>query len=375
MTLPTLYKRTATKAIQEWTIHTEDGKYWSVSGQQGGQHVTHSPSICKPKNVGKKNETSAEQQAELEARAKWTKKKDEGYSESLDNVDLCRAARVEPMLAKNYKDYVEGLKFPLYSQPKLDGLRCIITKEQAMSRKWKPFVTVGHIQELLTPLFEKYPNIVAFDGEMYSHELKDNFEEIVSIVKQPKATDEDLARARELVQYHIYDYVDKDASLPFTERTANLSNYLTQIDKKSIVCVSTTVAWDQVQLDALWEKCLADGYEGQMIRVPGSVYEHKRTNNLLKRKEFMDAEFEIIGYKEGKGSREGCICLRCKIDDTKEFDSVPKGNVEYLKRLWENREKLIGLTATVKFQGYSQDGVPRFNNTIKFRKDMEEVVF
>ena len=342
----------------------------------GGQFVTHTPSICKPKNVGRKNETSAIAQAELEAKAKWTKKKDEGYSETLEDVDACRVSRVEPMLAKNYKDYVEDLKFPLFSQPKLDGLRCIITRTDAMSRKWKPFVTVGHIQELLAPLFEKYPNIVAFDGEMYSHELKDNFEEIVSIVKQPKATEEDLAKAKEFVQYHIYDYVDTDAGLPFAGRTFNLKDYLAQIKNKSIVRVRTGAASNQGQLDGLWEEYLADGYEGQMVRVPASPYVHNRTNNLLKRKEFMDEEFEIIGYKESKGSREGCICLRCKIDDTKEFDSVPKGNVEYLKMLWENRDVLVGMMATVKFQGYSQDGIPRFNNTIRLRNsEGDEVVF
>ena len=53
------------------------------------------------------------------------------------------------------------------------------------------------------------------------------------------------------------------------------------------------------------------GYEGAMIRVPGSVYENKRAKCLLKYKEFEDAEFEICGYHEGKGDWEGTVIWEC----------------------------------------------------------------
>jgi DNA ligase-1 len=96
----------------------------------------------------------------------------------------------------------------------------------------------------------------------------------------------------------------------------------------------------------------------------------------LKRKDFHDAEYEIVGYKEGKGSREGCIIFRLGMADGKEFDSVPVGGVEYQQRLWNRREDLLGLRATVKYQNLSNDGIPRFNNTVKIRNHkLEEMVF
>ena len=69
-------------------------------------------------NIGKKNETSPEEQAISEATSKWEKKEKTGYTDNITAVDTC-TAYVEPMLAKKYGD-VE-FSFPIYSQPKLDG--------------------------------------------------------------------------------------------------------------------------------------------------------------------------------------------------------------------------------------------------------------
>jgi ATP-dependent DNA ligase len=138
--------------------------------------------------------------------------------------------------------------------------------------------------------------------------------------------------------------------------------------------VNTVSAHNQEELDALYRQYMADGYEGQMIRTWHSLYQHKRTKDLLKRKDFHDGEYEIVGYKEGKGGREGCIILRLAMSDGKEFDSVPVGGIEYLQRLWNRRDDLLGLQATVKYQNLSSDGIPRFNNTVKIRtKNLEEV--
>jgi DNA ligase-1 len=372
--LPTLYKYTSTGAIQEWSIFHEDGSFWTASGQVDGKKVTSAKTSCAGKNVGRKNATTPNEQALREAQARWQKKRDEGYMDDVDALDGAKAGRVDPMLAKNYSDYKDELKFPVYCQPKLDGLRCIITRHGAYSRKWKPFSTLQHIRDALQPIFDKYPTILAFDGEMYSHELKDNFEEIVSIVKQPKATAEDIAKCKQLVQYHIYDYVPTEEYAGLIYKSRDLDLDVALIDAPSCLRrVKTTLAWNQEELDEQYNWCSVDGYEGQMIRTD-APYQQKRTKYLLKRKDFVDEEFLIVGYKEGKGNREGCITLRLTTKDGKEFDSVPLGGVEYLQDLWQKRLQLPGLYATVKYQNLSTDGIPRFNNTIKFRNLMGEDV-
>jgi DNA ligase-1 len=371
--LTTLYKLTSTGATQEWTIFSEGGSFWTVSGQTDGKKVTSAKTSCAGKNVGRKNATTPNEQALREAQARWQKKKDEGYVENINDIDVVDD-RVDPMLAKNYEDYRTEIEFPVYSQPKLDGLRCIVTRQGAFSRKWKPFTTLQHIRDALQPIFDKYPMVQAFDGEMYSHELKDNFEEIVSIVKQPKATAEDIEKCKQMVQYHIYDYVPSNdlADLIFKTRDLDLSVMIPK-DSEYLKLVKTKMIWNREELNEEYQWYMVDGYEGQMIRAD-APYQQKRTKYLLKRKDFVDEEFLIVGYKEGKGNREGCITLRLSTKDGKEFDSVPVGGVEYLQHLWEKRILLPGLYATVKYQNLSTDGIPRFNNTIKFRNAIGEDV-
>jgi len=374
MQLPTLYKITSTGAQQEWTIFVDGPSFYTVSGQTEGKKVTSSPTVCKAKNVGRSNETTPEEQAEQEAKARWQKKRDEGYIEDVDALDGAGAGRYNPMLAKNYDDYKDELVFPVYSQPKLDGLRMIVTRHGAYSRLWKPFSSVmSHIQAALQPLFEKYPEIKAFDGEIYNHSLKDNFEKIVSLAKKTKPTQEDIEEAEDLLEFHIYDYIPDKNTVLFDTRQFHLRHLFSGFRHNAINRVRTILC-SAVDLNAEYDLCLEAGYEGQMIRNPNAPYQHKRTKDLLKRKEFTDGEFKIVGYSEGEGNRAGCIILRLATNEGKEFDSVPKGSIEYQQKLWQNRDRLLGCMATVKYQNLSQEGIPRFNNTIKIRtKDLEEI--
>ena len=373
MELPKLFKITSTGAIQEWQIFVNNNEYHTVSGQVEGKKVTSTPTKCFNKNVGKVNETTPEQQAEIKARAKWQKKRDEGYIEDVDALDGANPLRYNPMLAKDYSDYQDKIKFPVYSQPKLDGLRCVVTRSGTYSREWNEFVTLQHIRDVLQPLFDKYPELLAFDGEVYSHELKDNFEEIVSIVKQPNASAEDIERCKNNIQYHVYDIVTRD-NQNFKQRRADYNLLVREANSQYVCAVTTLCVDDQASLDKAYSEYMADGYEGQMIRTWNSAYQHKRTKDLLKRKDFKEDEFEIVGYKEGKGNREGCIILCCKMSNGKEFDSVPIGGVKYQQRLWARREELLGLLATVKYQNFTRKGLPRCNNTVKIRtRNLEEV--
>lgn len=251
--------------------------------------------------------------------------------------------------------------------------RCIVTRQGAFSRQWKPFATLQYVRDAVQSVFEANPGLIAFDGEMYSHELKDRFEEIVSIVKQPKATAEDLEKCKNNIQYHVYDAVFKEA-YGFGMRINAVTMLLRELSSPYVKRVETARLQNQDDLDAMYQQYMQEGYEGQMIRTPNSKYQHNRTKDLLKRKDFHDAEYEIVGYKEGKGSREGCIILRLAMADGTEFDSVPVGGVEYLQRLWNRRLDILGMRATVKYQNLSSDGVPRFNNTVKIRNhNLEEI--
>ena len=74
MNLPTLYSRTSTGAIQIWTIIVEYDAYRTVHGQLNGRLQTTEWTICKPKNEGKVNATTADEQALKDAKTLWKKK-------------------------------------------------------------------------------------------------------------------------------------------------------------------------------------------------------------------------------------------------------------------------------------------------------------
>ena len=357
--LPLLYSRTATGAIQTWSIETLGNQFRVTSGQQDGKKVVSEWTTCVGMNIGKKNETSPEEQAISEATSKWEKKEKTGYTDDITAVDTC-TTYVEPMLAKKYGD-VE-FSFPIYSQPKLDGMRCICKIDGLWSRTGKKIVSAPHIYEALKHLFVIDPEFI-FDGEIFCDKYKNDFNAIISLAKQTKPTKEDLAKSEASLQYWIYDFPSSVSN--FGKRFDELKAVLPK--HKSIVLVDTFLAKNQEELDSKYSEYLADGQEGQMVRIDGA-YQNKRSKFLLKRKEFVDAEFKILDITEGKGNRSGMFGrARCITDAGVEFEANARGKESFYIDLLENKDKYIGELATIRYQNMTPDGKPRFGVIVAIR--------
>jgi DNA ligase-1 len=369
ITKQTLYKLTSTGAIQEWTIVQDGDQYYTVSGQKDGKMVTSKPTICKPKNVGKKSETSGVQQAISETNSKIKLKLDEGYVYDINDVKVS-AENFSPMLAKEYNKFKHKVKFPCAAQPKFDGVRSNVDLENGqLSREGRPQVSAPHLLEAVKPILTA--NVV-IDGELYNHELKYDFDRIISLARRSKPTAEDLAESARDLQYHVYDIFLKDEpDMLFFDRIKLLAQKVVSLNNPSIVICETIICNNEAELDAAYDKFLEAGYEGMMIRNNVS-YQQKRTENLLKRKEFQDAEFEILDILEGQGNRSGMAgTLLLKLNENGDtFNSSAIGGEAYYKELLTNKDKYIGKLATVKFQNYTPGGVPRFP-TIKAIRDYE----
>jgi len=118
MKLPTIYKKTKTGKIQEWTIEVKGSQYRTISGHTDSDNkITNNWSDCEIKNAGKANATTPEEQCLKEAEAKRKKKLESGYFESIKDIN--KIQYFEPMLAQKYEDH--EINYPVYSQPKLDG--------------------------------------------------------------------------------------------------------------------------------------------------------------------------------------------------------------------------------------------------------------
>ena len=348
--MKTLYKRSTTGKISEWSIEVEGNKFRTISGFTDGLKVTSEWTICEAKSY-----CTAEEQAVKQAKALHKKKIDLGAFEDINDID--KPVFFKPMLAHDYNDYKEKIKYPVVTQPKLDGVRCIIDIDGMRSRNGKELISAPHIHEALKPLFEKYPDLV-FDGELYAHKSDGvDFNKIISCVRKTKPTPNDIIESKQYIQYWIYDLPSHAGQ--FHERSLAISD----LDlPECCVVVDTTIIYNEEDLMDMYRVYMTDGYEGQMIRVLDSEYENKRSKHLLKHKSFMDAEFEIRGVVEGKGKLSGKIG-KLVFDG---FDSAVNGDHEYLEMLFRQGD-LVGKKATVKYFELTTDGVPRFPKVVAIR--------
>ena len=181
-----------------------------------------------------------------------------------------------------------------FIQPKLDGIRCYITKDGAFSRNHKEFKTLDHIKKEFEPLFQTNPDIIV-DGELYNHQFKNNFNKIVSLVKKQKPNVNDIEEATKYIQFHWYDYYSEIHNYPFRLRNENIKSKIEELKARYIVEVPTHDV-SILESAKLWhEDFLKQGYEGSIIRL-NKKYEQKRSYNLQKFKEFKDAEATITGW-------------------------------------------------------------------------------
>lgn len=358
-----LYKQNNTGKIQQWGVTTEGNVVTTTYGVfEGKLQTTHE--TIKGKNVGKANETSDLQQANLKARQLFDKKLKSGYVADLERARSTTNTLdgVKPMLAFPKEKKEAHVVFPALVQPKLDGMRCIAVVESGectlYSRTQKEITTLPHINAEIEDCaaISGYTNII-LDGELYNHEDKDNFNKLMSLIKRDNVH-EDCAH----IQYHLYDVVSDE---PYVTRVQPLVDFCCQ---EHLIRVDTLSINNAEMLTQFFHGALKAGYEGAMYRNPNVGYEGKRSSSLLKVKVMQDAEFIIIGVNEGKGKLAGHAgAFVCKTPEGKEFKAKMKGKTEDLKAYFENDADYIGLKLTVQFQGLTPDLIPRFPVGLRIR--------
>jgi ATP-dependent DNA ligase len=352
--------------VLEWEISTEIvnniPRYVVRHGYVGGSIQETFTEVKQGKNIGKASETTAIQQCELEAKSEWKKHRDrKGYAETLQ----VSTQDIAPMLAHSYDDHKDKVQFPVYIQPKLDGIRCLAYMDNGrvvlLSRQRKEFKHLDHIRkDLELSFFSANPNLI-LDGELYLH--GEAFQSIISAVKR-----DEPSKNTENIQYHIYDNCHTEYG--FHTRSAYLKALWVQnckyLPSQSLQLVDTIWAHDHKDLEHWWTSYTNKGYEGVMIRNPRGLYvPDKRSKDLLKYKKFRDAEFEIIGAEQNKGKLSNTCVFICKTKEGTPFKVMPEGadfqRAQYWKD-WKQGKIKQGDLITVKFFSWtdSKPAVPRF---------------
>ena len=236
-----------------------------------------------------------------------------------------------------------------FIQPKLDGVRCYITKNGAFSRNHKRFMNAQHILDELVPLFTKYPHIV-LDGELYNHEYKDNFNKIISLVRKQTPSDAERNEAK-VIQFHNYDIVETSPYIKrsFKQRKDMINDlnwefnlrYCKTVETHEVSIIESATEWHKRFLEL--------GYEGSILR-NNKPYENKRSYNLQKFKDFHDTEATIIGWVEGQGKRTGTIGKFLARDaDGNEFGMPVMDKMPILQKMYDIADWYIGKTATFTY--------------------------
>lgn len=365
-----LYKIDTKGNIRVWWMDYDDEKYRACSGILGGAIVESGWQYPTEKNIGKTNATTIAEQVKAEIASKYENQMYQGkYHLSVEDTNK-GAKFIECMLAEKF-DPKKTKDYPYYSQPKLDGVRCLVSLDGMQTRNGKPFVSSPHIQESLEYFFELYPDYI-LDGELYNHDLKSDFEKIISLARKTKPTTEDLAESRELVQYHVYDIITPEP-MTYEERMQFLNNSPLGV-YMAIRIVPTCVVNNLEEAEAKLGEYLEAGYEGQMLRKSEFAYEHRRSKSLLKHKMFEDAEFEIVQLIEGKGNWSGYIkAIEILLPDGTTQQSGMRGNFDFAKKLFEDREQYVGTDVTIRYQNKTSDGKLRFPVAVTFWKGKRDV--
>jgi DNA ligase-1 len=359
MKLSKLYSRATNGKVNTFEIEVEGNKYRTITGYKDMKLTTSEWTVCDAKSY-----CSAEEQALKEATAIHRKKIETGSFEDISQID--NKVFFECMLAKDWNKEKSKVKFPVYSQPKLDGIRCIVRVDGMWSRNGKQIISAPHIFEAMEHLFEADPNLI-FDGELYADKFANDFNAICSLVKKTKPTWADLNESKDKIEYHIYDL--PSCKEVFTKRYQALQ----KIELPECCVIVTTDQIDNMNdVAGYYEDYVNLGYEGQMIRLDGN-YENKRSKYLLKHKSFIDEEYTILDIVEGIGNKTGMVGSFVFESKTgKRFNSSPKFNWEECTKMWNERESLIGKSATVKYFNLTPDGVPRFPYVIKIDRESYE---
>jgi DNA ligase-1 len=333
------------------------------------------------KNIGKKNETTPLEQCMQEVEKKLKDKiEKEGYSETIDslttpaNITTSSSSayhplperKIFPMLANKYEPAAvtsskkrKGIVFPCFVQPKLDGLRCVVYlngtgRPVYQSRTGGYFAVLEHLDTSVQDILSKHPALV-LDGELYTTEIP--FEELAGIIKKKALTEADKQKIR-CVQYHVYDVVIPE--IPFHERLSIIQQIIAG-DRGGVKLVATYFTNTPTAFKEKFGEYVAQGYEGIMLRNTEGLYqENYRSNDLMKYKEFFEAEYPIVDFKEATGRDTGTVIWECETPEGRRFSVRPRGTQE-ARREWFNRgASLVGKRLTVIYQELSEMGVPRF---------------
>nr|QBK86856.1 MAG: ATP-dependent DNA ligase [Marseillevirus LCMAC103] len=428
--LPVLYTQTKTGASQMYKVWVQDDQVHKTFGQVGGKLRLLLPRTCAPKNVGRANETTAHEQAVLEAERNWVKKLDKGYNVADTDVEgkkiyaavmAAKAAQggtnhgvrpgssrgnpkkatahvadtdvLRPMHAEKFENTPKCLKYfdfkkGVYAQPKFDGIRCVAKllssgEVSLSSRTGKQFPHFKALRGELATMLAAHPGVV-LDGEIYTPFLIDvdkgrmvDKKDVFSIIsgaashsrKEPSVFESQM-------EYHVFDALDKSGKLDQAARFALVDGVFRGHKPKLVKNAPRRLIHSLDEMFTFHADATREDYEGTIIRAHDLRYTLKhRELKLRKHKDFSTDEFRIVGACQEGGANKGAVVWRCKVHDkfgNTVFDVPSVGTLATRRQYYVDHARHIGSLLTIRYQELGSNGIPRFLKAVGIRTEFEE---
>lgn len=292
-----------------------------------------------------------------------------------DPKDAC------PMLSGQYNKTKQ--RFPVYVQPKYDGIRALCMSGRPYSRSMKLIPN-----QFVNQWFEIGKEILSdIDGELIvgeptdEHVFRKTSSGVMSREGQP--------------DFRFYAF-DIHSKLPFEDRLQKLEDLFDKFKDSEISqrlkLAPTTLVVGYESLDNKEAEFVDAGYEGIMLRSPAGLYKYGRSTTnggeLIKLKRFTDNEAQVIGFEElqhnnneafqnetghqkRSAHQENMVAggmlgaLIAKSDKCPEFRVGSGFDHSQRKEIWDNRQRYLNQTFTYKeflVGGYDKPRHPIFKH-------------
>ena len=347
--MKTLYGKGSDGKLLVWNIYTEEDKYIVKFGKLGGK-IQDKVTVCKPKNLGKANATTAEQQAIVEMEARIVKQRKKGYydtkEEALDHVEM------NPMKLAAWKEHSHKVCYPCYISPKLDGMRYMVDIEgMGVSKQGESISLPEHIQKdvesIKSSLSDRFKGL---DGEVYAGIASKGGLSLQRIISAFRKENPDTPK----LNYYIYDI--PDSTEPYSQRLEamkEISDIIDNLGLKNVVVLQHEYVFSKTEVEDVFNGYVAEGYEGAVVRNAKGLYEFgKRSYNAQKLKSRQTTEAKVLSVEEDKNSQG---LLTCQLENGIIFKCLmlKESDPEINLRLYENAVNIVGKHIEVEFEEYS----------------------
>ena len=334
MTQP-LFKKNKNGSVQTWYVTVEGYTITVCQGQVGGQHQSYITK-CVGKNLGKKNETTSEQQAVLEAQSKWKKKQErDGYTTDPSGVKDVFI----PMKISTFQKHGHKLNYPILATTKLNGVNATYTlvgdELILTSRTAAVYPKQPHLEQEVKEAM-KALGVTRLVGELYHH--GSSLQTIVSWVKKPKEGSKNL-------RFYIFDIPEYEGG--FEERYLK-SFKLFPSNTSNVDIVQPYEVFNEKDMLHMHKPKVKEGYEGLVLHNKDSLYTPStRSMTSMKYKEALDAEFRIISHRPDK---LGHTVFTCEAESGYPFDVKCRGTNEERLAMTKVADSYIEKWLTVEYE-------------------------